>query len=162
MPRNFPSWQTVYSYYRQWVRRGLWESINVLLVEPVRTGAGRAEPPSLGMVDSQSVKRGHRGQLEPGVDGYKKVKGRKRHVVVDVLGLMRGCYVSAANAADSQAAPALLVPVLELYSRLGKVLALPCLQGRARQLLASCLRMCFRDCTTSGKQRLSCRVIMFY
>jgi len=43
------------------------------------------------MIDSQSVKRGQRGQLDQGVDGYKKVKGRKRHVVVDVLGLMLGC-----------------------------------------------------------------------
>ena len=58
------------------------------------------------MIDAQSVKHGQRGQVEQGVDGYKKVKGRKRHVIVDVLGLMLGCYVSAANAADSKAAPA--------------------------------------------------------
>ncbi len=60
---------------------------------------------------------------EKGYDGYKKVKGRKRHVVVDVLGLMLGCFVSAANVADDKAAPAVLVPVIELYSRLEKVLA---------------------------------------
>ena len=75
------------------------------------------------MIDSQSVKRGQRGQLEQGFDGYKKVKGRKRHLVVDVLGLMLGCYVSAANVADGKAAPAVLVPVLKLYKRLEKVLA---------------------------------------
>ena len=88
-----------------WVKRGLWESINALLVEQVRTESGRAEQPSLGMVVSHCVKRGQRGQLEQGMDGYKKVKGRKRHVVVDVLGLLLGCYVSTANAADSKAAP---------------------------------------------------------
>ena len=123
MPENFPVWQTVYSYYRKWVHKGLWERINALLVEQVRSQSRRDEPPSLGMINSQSVKRGQRGQVELGVDGYKKVIGRKRHVVVDVLGLMLGCYVSAANAADSKAAPAVLVPVLELYKRLEKVLA---------------------------------------
>lgn len=83
--------ETVYGYYRKWVKKGLWESINAVLVEQVRSQSGRAQQPSLGMIDSQSVKRGQRGQLEQGVDGYKKVKGRKRHVVVDVLGLMLGC-----------------------------------------------------------------------
>jgi putative transposase len=99
MPLNFPAWQTVYSYYSKWVKIGLWESINTLLIEQVRTESGRAAQPSLGMVDSQSVKHGQRGQLELGVDGNKKVKVRKRHVVVDVLGLLLGCYVSAALAA---------------------------------------------------------------
>ena len=85
------------------------------------------------------VKRGQRGQLEQGFDGYKKVKVRKRHVVVDVLGLMLGCFVSAANVADGKASPAVLVPVLELYKRLEKVLALPCLQGRVGRLPTSSL-----------------------
>ena len=117
MPIDFPAWQTVYGYYRKWVKKGLWESINASLVEQVRSQLGRKEQPSLGMIDSQSVKRGQRGQLEQGVDGHKKVKGRKRHIVVDVLGLLLGCYVSAANVADSKAASAVLVPVLELYRR---------------------------------------------
>ena len=95
----------------------------------VRTRAGRTEHPSLGMIDSQSVKRGRRGQLEQGVNGYKKVKGRNRHVVVDVLGLMLGCYVSAANAADSKAVSAALAPVLGLYKCLEKVLADQAYQG---------------------------------
>ena len=64
MPIDFPAWQTVYKYYRKWVKKGLWENINALLVEQVRTQTGRAEQPSLGMIDSQSVKWGQRGQLE--------------------------------------------------------------------------------------------------
>lgn len=138
MPIDFPAWQTVYGYY-QWVKKGLWESINALLVEQVRTRAGRAEQPSLGMIDSQSIKRAQRGQLEQGFDGYKKVKGRKRHVVVDVLGLMLGCFVSAANVADGKAAPAVLVPVLELYKRLEKVLADQAYKGE----LDSCLQAAY-------------------
>ncbi|MBV8884048.1 MAG: IS5 family transposase [Chroococcidiopsidaceae cyanobacterium CP_BM_RX_35] len=135
MPEDFPAWQTVYGYYRKWVKRGLWESIYALLVEQVRNREGRDEQPSLGMIDSQSVKRGQRGQLEQGFDGYKKVKGRKRHLVVDVLGLMLGCYISAANAADSKAAPAVLVPVLELYKRLEKVLADQAYKGELNKCL---------------------------
>ena len=140
MPINFPAWQTVYKYYRQWVKKGVWESINALLVEQVRTQAGRAEQPSLGMIDSHCVKRGQRGQVEQGFDGYKKVKGRKRHVVVDVLGFMLGCYVSAANAADSKAAPAALVPVLELYKCIEKVLADQAYKGE----LDSCLQAAYK------------------
>ncbi|MBV9389056.1 MAG: IS5 family transposase [Chroococcidiopsidaceae cyanobacterium CP_BM_ER_R8_30] len=140
MPSEFPVWQTVYSYYRKWVKQGLWERINALLVEQVRSQSGRDEQPSLGMIDAQSVKHGQRGQVEQGVDGYKKVKGRKRHVVVDVLGLMLGCYVSAANAADSKAAPAVLVPVLELYKRLEKVLGDQGYKGE----LDSCLQAAYK------------------
>lgn len=69
------------------------------------------------MVDFQRDKRVQRGQLQFGFDGYKKVKGRKRHVVVDVLGLMLGCYVSAANVSDGKASPAVSVPVLEFVLR---------------------------------------------
>ena len=92
------------------------------------------------MIDSQSVKRAQRGQLEQGFDGYKKVKGRKRHVVVNVLGLMLGCYVSAANVADGKAAPAVLVPVIELYKRLEKVLADQAYKGE----LDSCLKAAYK------------------
>lgn len=56
MPDNFPAWQTVYGYYRLWVKLGVWEQINTALVEQVRTAAGREAQPSLAMIDSQSVK----------------------------------------------------------------------------------------------------------
>lgn len=71
MPIDFPAWQTVYSYYRHWVRKGLWESLNALLVEQVRTGSGRAEQPSLGIIDaslcqagSKRTIRARRGRLQ--------------------------------------------------------------------------------------------------
>jgi len=122
-----------------WVKKGLWESINALLVEQVRTCLGRAEQPSLGMIDSESVTRAQRGQLELGCDGYKKVRRRKRHIVVDVLGLMLGCFVSAANVAAGKAAPAVLVPVLELYKCLEEVLADQAYKGE----LDSCLQAAY-------------------
>lgn len=123
LPRDFPAWQTVYGYYRLWVRLGILEQINSVLVRQVRVSEGREEEPSLTIIDSQSVKLGQRGGEEQGVDGNKKVKGRKRHIVVDVLGLVLGCYVTSANTPDVKAAPAVLLWVLEMFERISKVLA---------------------------------------
>ena len=123
LPHDFPPWQTVYDYYRRWVKTGLWEQINIKLAKKVRLKAGRNEEPSLTMIDSQSVKTAKKRGPEQGVDGNKKVKGRKRHIVVDVLGLVFNCFVSAANMADVKAASAVLVPVLEAFKRIEKILA---------------------------------------
>lgn len=62
LPSDFPAWQTVYGYYRLWVRLGLWEQINQALVQQVRLQEGRQAQPSLAIVDSQSVKLGQKGE----------------------------------------------------------------------------------------------------
>lgn len=61
LPADFPAWQTVYGYFRLWVRLGVWEGINQALVGQVRHSVGRAEQPSLGIIDSQSVRVGEKG-----------------------------------------------------------------------------------------------------
>ncbi|MBD1914067.1 MULTISPECIES: transposase [unclassified Leptolyngbya] len=61
IPKHFPAWQTVYGYYRLWVRLGVWEQINLTLIRQVRQAAGRHEEPSLVIIDSQSVKLGQKG-----------------------------------------------------------------------------------------------------
>jgi transposase len=61
LPSDFPAWQTVYGYYRLWVRLGLWEQINQALMQQVRLQAGRQAQPSLAIIDSQSVKLGQKG-----------------------------------------------------------------------------------------------------
>jgi transposase len=61
MPKDFPAWQTVYGYYRLWVKLGVWEQLNLALVEQVRSSAGRNPQPSLVIIDSQSVKLGQKG-----------------------------------------------------------------------------------------------------
>ena len=61
LPADFPAWQTVYGYFRLWVKLGVWESINAALVGAVRAAAGRAAEPSLGIIDSQSVRLGEKG-----------------------------------------------------------------------------------------------------
>lgn len=64
LPGDFPAWQTVYGYYRLWTRLGVWERINQSLVRAVREQAGRAAEPSLGVIDSQSVRLGQKGGRE--------------------------------------------------------------------------------------------------
>jgi transposase len=61
LPKDFPPWQTVYGYFRLWVRLGVWEQINEVLVRRVRVSEGRNAEPSLVIIDSQSVKLGQKG-----------------------------------------------------------------------------------------------------
>ncbi len=67
LPGDFPAWQTVYGYYRLWVRLGVWEQINAELVEQVRIAAGREAHPSLVIIDSQSVRIGVKGGRKRGL-----------------------------------------------------------------------------------------------
>jgi putative transposase len=123
LPHDFPPWKTVYNYFEDWKRDGTWNQFLTTLRRRVRRAAGRDADPRVGCIDSQSVKTALGGE-EVGTDGGKKVRGRKRHLVVDTLGLLLAVVVSAANVDDARAAQDLfeLMPGKE-YPRLEVVQA---------------------------------------
>ena len=122
LPREYGPWTTVYSYFRRWRRLGLWQQIHDYLVVLVRCEAGRAGMPSVGILDSQSVKAAdHPGPR--GFDAGKKINGRKRHLVVDSLGLIVAVLVTAASVQDRDGAKRLLVLLQHGWIRLRTIWA---------------------------------------
>jgi len=103
LPHDFPPWKTVYNYFEAWKRDGTWDQFLTALRRRVRRAAGRDPDPRVACIDSQSVKTAGGGE-EVGTDGGKKVRGRKRHIVVDTMGLLLAVVVTAANVADARAA----------------------------------------------------------
>ena len=107
LPHDFPKWQTVYYYYRRWQQTGLWFQMNDALRRKVRTAAGHAAEPSAAILDSQTVKTTEAGGVR-GYDAGKKINGRKRHLLVDTLGLVLLVVVHAANIQDYDGAKLVL------------------------------------------------------
>jgi transposase len=94
LPREFPPWSTVHHYFRLWRLDGTWEKINAVLRERLRVREGRNPQPSAGILDTQSVKTTSVGGVR-GYDGAKKLSGRKRHLLVDTLGMVLKARVHA-------------------------------------------------------------------
>lgn len=95
LPKNYPKWELVYYYFSRWSRLKSWESIAHELHRNLRVKNLRSPLPRLGIVDAQSIKC-TQGE-ERTYDGFKKVMGRKRNILVDALGIIIGCHVHAAN-----------------------------------------------------------------
>jgi len=122
LPKDFAiPWKTVYNWHETFARLGTWERVQRELATKVRVADGREPEPSLLSIDSQTVKSAETVP-DAGFDGGKKVKGRKRHVLVDSLGLVFAVAITSAAVSDAKGAEAVL-RVVEGNRRLQVVLA---------------------------------------
>jgi putative transposase len=129
LPSNFPPWQTVYYHWRQFCRTGLWTCLYRALREAERRRVGRDPHPSAAIMDAQSVKTVEESGRIRGYDAHKCVKGRKRHLLVDTLGLPLSFYVTPANVHDTFGARCLLAGLKYFVPRLTKIWADQAYQG---------------------------------
>jgi len=130
LPHDFPPWKTVYSFYRRAKEKGVWEQMMHDLVKYSRLKMGRLPGPSYGIIDSQSVKTTDAAE-ERGIDGGKKIKGHKRHIVTDTQGYLLHVRVHAANIHDTVAGCRVFKEALDKYPTLQGV----CADGGYRKTL---------------------------
>lgn len=100
LPKEFPPHKTVYDYFTRWMTEGVWRKIHLALAVQVRVENGRNPSPSTVIIDAQSVKAQY-GE-ERGWDGFKKVRGRKREILVDTMGILWGIKVHGANHGENR------------------------------------------------------------
>lgn len=122
LPSDFPAWSTVAGYYYRWMRDGTWTRVLDSLRERERVRQDKQPEPTAGIVDSQSVKVPPQAG-EHGYNGHKRINGRKRHVLVDTLGLLLVIVVTAANVDDRVGATLLAHQAKPKFARLGQIWA---------------------------------------
>jgi len=131
LPSNFPPWQTVFYHYRRFRLDGTWHRLYTALHRAERERVGRHPDPSAAIMDSQSVKTVEESARVRGYDAHKRVKGRKRHLLVDTLGLPIAWYVAPADLSDPQGARRLLGGLAFFVPRLTRIWADAAYRGKA-------------------------------
>ena len=121
LPGDFPAWSTVYGYFRTWRKDGTWLKVHDKVYQWVRVAAGREPSPSEAAVDSQSVETASMISHEVGYDAGKKIHGRKRHLSVDLLGLVLRVLVTSASLPERTGAKKVLQRVHHMGDRVHRL-----------------------------------------
>ncbi|MDX3099190.1 IS5 family transposase, partial [Streptomyces sp. ME19-03-3] len=155
MPADFPAWDRVYAFWRRWRDNGLIGELHDRLRDRLRSAEGRDSEPTAGVIDAQSVKGGASvPAVTRGFDAGKKINGRKRHIVVDTLGLLLAVTVTAASVTDREAGRTLLARLRQRHWRITRVWADGGYTGQLVDLTRSILRIALtvvkRSDDTSG------------
>ena len=155
MPVDFPPWPAVYAFFERWSARGLPQRLVDRLRGRIRVAAGRTETPTAAVIDSQSVKAAETvGAAVCGYDGGKKIKGQKRHIAVDTLGLLICVIITAASVQDRDGAAPLLARLAEKFSTITLVWADGGYAGRlvtwAKNVLACTVQIVKRSDDVKG------------
>src|SRR3989440_1326535 len=121
MPHDLPAWGSVYDYFRQWQKQGVWDQVLEALRRQKRKKQGRDEEPSAAVIDSQSIKTSAVRGPEKGIDMGKRIWGRKRNLLVDSQGDLMEVKVTAASASDLSAGKKLLSLMRGRFPRLSLI-----------------------------------------
>ncbi len=123
MPGDFAPWKTVYYYFSVWKKGEIFEVIHEALVEKVRVMEGKKEEPTVGIIDAQSVKNTLVSSQDKGFDAGKKIKGIKRHIIVDTLGLILAVVIQSASVQDRDGAVDVVEKLCESWKKVVKIFA---------------------------------------
>ena len=123
LPGDFPPWKTVYYYFSIWKKGEIFEIIHEALVEKVRVKKAKKEEPTVGILDAQSVKNTLVSSENKGFDAGKKIKGIKRHIIVDTVGLILAVVIQSASVQDRDGAVDVVNKLRESWKKVMKIFA---------------------------------------